>query len=92
MGPEAWLSTAGGIITLGEMRAKGMVMLGVACRRCERRGRPADRAADRRAWVGVLDLGAIIAVDCPRIRNPSTSIYERCGGTSQGAALVLSTK
>jgi hypothetical protein len=30
---------AGGIITLGEMRATGMVMLEVACRRCGRCGR-----------------------------------------------------
>jgi hypothetical protein len=28
-----------GLITLGEMRAKGMTMLEVACRRCERRCR-----------------------------------------------------
>jgi len=28
-----------GVITLGEMHAKGMTMLEVACRRCERRGR-----------------------------------------------------
>ena len=30
---------ANGVITLGDRRAKGMTMLEVACRRCERRGR-----------------------------------------------------
>jgi hypothetical protein len=29
--------------------------------------------------TGVLDLRAIIAHDCPRMRNPAVSMYERCG-------------
>jgi hypothetical protein len=28
-----------GVITLGDMQDKGMTMLAVACRRCDRRGR-----------------------------------------------------
>ena len=31
---------AQGVITLCEMRAKGVTMLALACNRCERRGRP----------------------------------------------------
>jgi len=33
----------------------------------------------RPAGDGVLDLGAVVAHDCPRMQNPAASIYERCG-------------
>jgi hypothetical protein len=70
---------ANGVITLGEMRAKGMTMLEVACRRCERRGRLRIERLIAEHGSGVLDLCAIIAADCPKMRNPSTSIHDRCG-------------
>ena len=70
---------AQGVITLGGMRAKGMVMLEVACRRCERRGRLRIERLIAEHGSGVLDLCAIIAADCPQMRNPSASIHDRCG-------------
>ena len=67
-----------GVITLGEMRAKGMTMLEVACRRCERQGRLRfERLIAEHA--GVLDLRAVIAADCPGMPNPTASIYDRRG-------------
>jgi hypothetical protein len=65
---------AGGVITLGEMRAKRMVMLDVACRRCERRGRLRIERLIAEHGSGVLDLRAVIAADCPPDGNPSTWI------------------
>lgn len=65
------------VITLGDMEAKGMLQ--VACRRCERRGRLRIARLIVEHGTGVLDLGAIIAADCPRMQNRSVSIYERCG-------------
>jgi hypothetical protein len=54
-----------GQITLGQMRAKGMTMLAVSCDCCGRHGPAADCAADRARY-------------CPRMQNPSVSIYELC--------------
>ena len=68
-----------GVITLAEMQAKGMTMLEVACRRCERRGRLSIERLIAEHGAGVLDLCAIIAADCPKMQNPSPSIYDRCG-------------
>ena len=51
------------------MRAKGMTMLEVACRRCERRGRLSIARLIAEHGSGVLDLRAIIAADCPRMQN-----------------------
>jgi len=70
---------AHGVIKLGEMRAKGMTVLEVACRRCERRGRLRIERLIAEYGSGVLDPRAIITADCPRMQNPSTPIYERCG-------------
>ena len=70
---------AEGVIALGEMRAKGMTMLEVACRRCERHGRLKIERLIAEHGTGVLDVCAIIAADCPRMQNRSTSIYELCG-------------
>jgi hypothetical protein len=66
---------AGGVITLGEMRSKGMTMLaGVSPLRA---AWPAlDRALIAEHGSGVLDLCAIIAADCPKMRNPLASIYD----------------
>ena len=68
-----------GVITLGEMRAKGMTMLEVACRRCERQGRLRIERLIAEHEAEVLDPRAAIAADCPRMRNPAASIYDRCG-------------
>jgi hypothetical protein len=65
---------AGGVITLGEMRAKGMVMLEVACRRCERRGRL--RASDwspsmaRARWTCAPSSRRIVRVCGPLGLDP----------------------
>ena len=70
---------ANGVITLGDMEAKGMRMLEVACRRCERRGRLSIARLIAEHGSGALDLCAIIAADCPRMQDKSVAIYERCG-------------
>jgi len=70
---------AHGVITLGEMRAKGMTMLEVACRRCERRGRLSIERLIAKHASGMLDLRAVIAADCKGVQNSSTSIRECCG-------------
>ena len=70
---------SGGVITLGDMECCGMRMLEVARRCCERRRRPRIERLLAEHGAGVLDLRAVIAADSPRVRNPSTSIYERCG-------------
>jgi len=54
---------AGGVITLAEMRAKGMTMLKVPCHRCDRRGRLRIERLIAGHGTGVLDLRAIIAAD-----------------------------
>jgi len=54
-------------------------MLEVACRRCERRGRLKIERFTAEHGARVLDLCAIIAHDCPRMRDPSVSIYGCCG-------------
>jgi hypothetical protein len=66
-------------ISLGDMRAKGMTMLAVACRRCERRGRLRIARLIAEYGVDPPNLGELIAHDCPRMRDPSVSVYERCG-------------
>lgn len=69
-----------GVITLGEMQAKGMRMLEVGCRKCARRGRLSiARLIAEHGRDDHGDLGALIAHDCPRMQNPSVSIYEQCG-------------
>jgi hypothetical protein len=69
-----------GMITLGDMRRRGMTMLEVACRRCERRGRLSiARLIAEHGRDDHEDLRALIAHDCPRMREPQASIYELCG-------------
>jgi hypothetical protein len=51
----------------------------VARRRCERRGRLWISRLIAEHGARVLDLRALIAADCPRMRNPATSIHDRCG-------------
>lgn len=69
-----------GVITLGDMQAKGMRMLEVDCRKCARRGRLSiARLIAEHGRDDHGDLCALIAHDCPRMQNPSVSIYERCG-------------
>ena len=66
-------------MTLGEMADKGMTMLEVACRKCPRRGRLsiARLIAEHGREEG--NLRALIAHDCPRMREPQPSIYDLCG-------------
>jgi len=67
-------------ITLGDMQAKGMTMLEVACRRCERRGRLSiARLIAKYGADDTVNLSAAIAHDCPRIQKPSANIYDLCG-------------
>jgi hypothetical protein len=56
-----------------------LTMLEVACRRCERRGRLRIERLIAEHGSGVLDLRAIIAADCPHMRNLAASMYDRCG-------------
>lgn len=59
------------VITLGDMERWGMRMLEVACRQCERRGRlRIDRLIAEHGRDDHGDLRALIAHDCPRMRNP----------------------
>ena len=54
------------VITLGDMEAKGMRMLEVACRRCERRGRlRIARLIAEHERDDLGDLRALIAHDRP---------------------------
>jgi hypothetical protein len=68
-----------GVITLGDMEAKGMCMLVVACRRCERRDRLSIARLIAEHGRDGYDLRWQIAHDCPRMQNPSVNIYELCG-------------
>ena len=59
-------------ITLADMQDKGLRMLVVACRRCERRGRLS--IARLIAEHGRDDggrLAPLIAHDCPKMQNPT---------------------
>jgi hypothetical protein len=57
-----------GMITLGDMANKGMTMLEVACRRCDRRGRLSiARLIAEHGRDDYGNLRQIIAHDCPRI-------------------------
>ena len=68
------------MITLGDMAAKGMTMLEVACRRCDRRGRfSIARLIAEHGRDDHGDLRALIAADCPKMQNPSPNIYAQCG-------------
>jgi hypothetical protein len=68
------------MITLGDMAAKGITMLEVACRRCDRRGRLSiARLIAEHGREDYGDLRAIIAHDCPKMQNPTADIYDRCG-------------
>jgi len=46
---------------------------------CELRGQLRISRLIAEHGSGVLDLRTIIGVDSPRMQNPSTPIYERCG-------------
>ena len=71
------------------MDRRGMRMLEIACRRCERRGRLSiARLIAEHGRDDHSDLCALIAHDCPRMQNPSVSIYERCA-LPRAAALVF---
>jgi hypothetical protein len=57
-----------------------MKMLVVACNRCGRQGRLSmARLIAQHGIEDYGDLRKLIAHDCPRMRDASVSIYERCG-------------
>jgi hypothetical protein len=57
-------------ITLGDMAAKGITMLEVACRKCPRRGRLSiARLIAEHGREDYGDLRQIIAHDCPKMQN-----------------------
>jgi len=59
-----------GMITLGQMQRKGMTMLGVTCRKCERRGRLSiARLIAEHGAEDSGDLRTAIAHDCPGCRD-----------------------
>jgi hypothetical protein len=61
------------------MQAKGMTMLTVACRRCDRRGRlRIARLVAEHGRDGYGDLRRLIVADCPRMQKPSADIYDLC--------------
>ena len=54
------------VITLGDMANKGVTMLDVACRRCDRRGRLSiARLIAEHGRDDYGDLRALVAHDCP---------------------------
>jgi hypothetical protein len=70
------------MITLGDMADKGMTMLEVASRRCDRRGRlRIARLIAEHGRDDYGDLRRIIAADCPKMPVR--------GALSRAAALVL---
>jgi hypothetical protein len=67
-------------ITLGDMERRGMRMLAVACRRCDRRGRLSiARLIAEHGRDEDCDLRRVIAHDCPKMQKSSSDIYDRCG-------------
>jgi hypothetical protein len=59
------------MITFGDMKWRGMRMLEVACRRCERRGRlRIDKLIAQHGRDDHGDLRALIAHDCPADAEP----------------------
>jgi len=69
--------SARGSITLGELRGK-LMMLEIACHRCERRGRMSVAKLIEKHGVdmGLPDLWVSLAGDCPHAH--STALHNRC--------------
>jgi len=67
-----------GAVTLGEIASR-LLMLEVACSRCERRGRlsVARLIEQHGADAKLPELRAVLAGDCPR-RGATAAVYERC--------------
>jgi hypothetical protein len=67
-----------GAVTLGDL-SRYLAILDAACSKCERRGRykVAELVKRHGAGVGLPDLRAVLAADCPRIN--ATSIHDSCG-------------
>jgi hypothetical protein len=65
---------------MGDMERRGVRVLEVACRGCERRRRLSiARLIAQHGRKPQGNLRALIAHDRHRMQNPSISIYERCG-------------
>jgi len=73
----------------GEVAARGVTMLDIACEQCDRRGRlqMARLFAEHGPAMTMPALRALLAADCPR--RAATSIVEQCHGVhfSQLSAL-----
>jgi hypothetical protein len=67
-----------GAVTLGEIASR-LLMLEVACSRCERRGRlsVARLIEQHGADAKLPEPRAVLAVDCPH-RGATAAVYERC--------------
>lgn len=67
------------LTTLGQAADHGAIMLTVACRRCERRGRfnVARLLVEWGPHAALADIMADAAADCPR--RGETRIMELCG-------------
>jgi len=67
-------------ILLGEVAARGVTMLDVACRQCPRQGRlqMARLLAEHGPQMPMPTLRDLLAADCPR--RASTSLAYQCHG------------
>jgi hypothetical protein len=81
-----------GVITLGEMRAKGMPVREAACRRCERQGRLRIEQAIAEHGAGVPDLRAALRLTVhacgtpqPRSMIAVACIFPSCRAGSEEA-------
>ena len=72
-----------GTLTLGDICARGVVTLNVACQACQRCGRyRVTRLIDRHgARMPLLELKALLSADCPKRKG---SFYHPCGACFPG--------
>ena len=57
----------GDAVTLGDIAGRGITMLEIACRRCERRGRlSVDRLLAQYGDMELPELGRVLAGNCPK--------------------------
>jgi hypothetical protein len=67
----------GDAVTLGDLAGRGITMLEIACRRCDRRGRlSVARLIEQHGDMRLPELRYILAGDCSHAE--AVSISERC--------------
>jgi hypothetical protein len=78
----------GGAYTLADIAAQA-AMLEVACRKCDRRGRPnvARLIRQHGADARLPDLKDALAGDCPKRGSPA--VHDRCGVYYPGLAILF---